>query len=88
MELLPLVLSYYKGIPMVQYLLQRDTLAPVTYMKTGVVYMGHKVDAEGIHPTNEKVEAIGKRQNPGFSSMLPTGIKFMKSNIRGPGAHC
>ena len=27
------------------------------------------------------------KHNPGFSSMLPTGIQFMKSNIRGPGAH-
>ena len=26
--------------------------------------MGHKVDAEGIHPTNEKVEAIRKASSP------------------------
>ena len=50
--------------PLSIILLQRDTLAPVTYMKTGVVYMGHKVDAEGIHPTNEKVEAIGNAPSP------------------------
>ena len=33
-------------------------------MKTEVVYIGHKVDAEGIHLTNDKVEAIGKALSP------------------------
>ena len=33
-------------------------------MKTEVVYIGHKIDAEGIHLTTEKVEAIGKAPSP------------------------
>ena len=45
-----------------------------TFMQKEVVYLGHRVDAEGIHPTSEKVEAI--RDAP-----PPTCVKELKAYL-------
>ena len=34
------------------------------FMETAVEYLGHRVDAEGLHTTTEKLEAITKAPAP------------------------
>ena len=43
-------------------------------MVSSVTYLGHRIDAEGIHPTQEKVEAILNAKTPGNVSELRTFI--------------
>ena len=43
-------------------------------MVSSVTYLGHRIDAEGIHPTREKVEAILNANTPGNVSDLRTFI--------------
>ncbi|MES9884563.1 MAG: RNase H-like domain-containing protein [Sedimenticola sp.] len=45
-----------------------------TFMNDRVTYMGHVIDKEGIHPTNEKVQAI---QN----APTPTNVTELKSYL-------
>ena len=44
------------------------------FMVSSVTYLGHRIDAEGIHPTQEKVEAILNAKTPGNVSELRTFI--------------
>ena len=38
------------------------------FMVSSVTYLGHRTDAEGIHPTQEKFEAIRNAKTPGKMS--------------------
>ena len=44
------------------------------FMVSSVTYLGHRIDAEGIHPTQEQVEAILNAKTPGNVSELRTFI--------------
>lgn len=44
------------------------------FMVSSVTYLGHKIDAEGIHPTQDKVEAILNAKTPENVSELRTFI--------------
>ena len=37
------------------------------FLKTSVEYLGHRIDAEGIHPTDDKIEAITAAPIPRIS---------------------
>ena len=41
---------------------------------SSVTYLGHKIDAQGIHPTQEKIEAILNAKTPESVSELRTFI--------------
>ena len=34
------------------------------FLATSVVYLGHKIDAKGLHPTADKVDAISRAPTP------------------------
>ena len=34
------------------------------FLATSVIYLGHKIDAKGLHPTNDKVDAISRAPTP------------------------
>ena len=42
----------------------RVNLAKCSFAQTSVEYLGHRLDAEGVHPTSEKLKAIIGAQKP------------------------
>ena len=48
----------------------RVNLAKCTFAQTSVHYLGHYIDAEGIHPTSDKLKAITEAQKPGNVKQL------------------
>jgi len=42
----------------------RVNLAKCSFAQESVTYLGYRVDAEGIHPTSEKLEAIAEAEKP------------------------
>lgn len=42
----------------------RTRVTKCHFLKPSVTYLGHKIDKEGIHPTEEKVEAIRETPSP------------------------
>ena len=47
------------------------------FVVSSVTYLGHRIDAEGIHPTQEKVEVIFNAKTPGNVSKLRTFIRIV-----------
>ena len=47
------------------------------FMTDSVTYLGYKIDAEGIHPTSEKVEAIEKAPSPTNVSQLKSYLGLL-----------
>ena len=50
--------------------LQVDTLNVSMFRMKLVEYLGHRVDAEGINPTSEKLKAISDVETPGDVKQL------------------
>ena len=42
----------------------RVNLSKCSFAETSVTYLGHRLDAEGIHPTTDKLKAIPEAQQP------------------------
>ena len=57
-----------------------------TFMQKSCVYLGHRLDAEGIHPTNEKLLALQQAPIPtcvtelrGYVGLVNYYHKFLKN---------
>lgn len=64
----------------------RAKLAKCRFLQTSVEYLGHQIDHEGLHPTQQKVEAIVNAPNPTNVSELRSYLgllnyygRFLKS---------
>ena len=64
-----------------------------SFLQASVEYLGHRIDAEGLHPTNEKVRAVKEAPNPSnktelrsFLGLINYYAKFLPnlSNILSP----
>ena len=47
------------------------------FRKSSISYMGHRIDSEGIHPTQDKVNAICKAPTPKNVSELHSFLAFV-----------
>lgn len=60
--------EHLKTVDLVMSLLSKNgikvNIEKCSFLQESVKYLGHKIDADGIHPTVEKVEAILKAPNP------------------------
>ena len=54
------------------------------FFVTEVVYLGHKIDAEGLHPLSEKVEACNENFGPGQKLVWPDHFRSAKICPAGP----
>ena len=50
-----------------------------TFLKTSVQYLGHRIDAEGLHTTDDKVRAITEALVPNNAQELRSflGLKLL-----------
>ena len=48
-----------------------------SFMSPTVTYLGHKIDAEGLHPLPEKVEAIAKAPSPTNVTQLKSYLALL-----------
>lgn len=51
--------------------------AKCLFMKDEVMFLGHKVDATGLHPVNEKVRAIQEAPTPSNVTELKAYLGFL-----------
>ena len=47
------------------------------FMSLSVVYLGHRIDAQGLHPTSEKVAAIQQAPTPQNCTELRTYLGLL-----------
>ena len=56
--------------------------AKCSFMRTEVQYLGHRIDAEGIHPTDSKLQAIQQATAPKNFQELMSFLGLLNYNNR------